>query len=468
MHLEPRSIIIAGASGYIGRALIPALREKYPDTRITALSRTPRESQDPLVHWRACDLFSLKDIEQALPPDVDVAYYLVHSMNPTAHLDQGSFADYDLILADNFARAMKARKPVHVIYLGGLIPQDHELSRHLQSRLEVEQVFKDRELQHTSFRAGLIIGPHGSSFEIMLRLVKRLPVMLCPLWTQTLTTPVDLATVIHALANVAGDETTFSNTYDLAGCQPLTYIDMMKETAEWFGLHRVFIKFPLLSTFLSRWWVYLITQIPRELIYPLVESLRHSMIARPQKIYGPKPTRTYAEMLREMPRPEREKSRPAGYVPERLIVRSVQRLPRPPQMTAADVKEEYVRWLPRFMWPFLIVWVDGERIVFSFLNKRWRLLALSLSSQRSSPDRQLLYIIGGYLAGTSVRGRLEFREVLQRKYVLAAIHEYRPALPWYIYQNTQARVHLWVMKAFYWHLRRLKRANKSLRTQATR
>jgi len=146
------------------------------------------------------------------------------------------------------------------------------------------------------------------------------------------------------------------------------------------------------------------------------------------------------------------------------VVRSVQRLPRPPSMDAEAVKREYAAWLPRFLRPFIRVWFDvpaagaaPTRMVFSLLRKRWQLLALDLASDRSAPDRQLLYITGGALTARGGRGRLELREVLQRRYVLAAIHEFKPALPWYVYRYTQAVVHLLVMRGFARHLRRIER-----------
>lgn len=470
--MPSRHILIAGASGYIGRALIARLLKSDPDVQITALSRTKRESQDPRVEWRACDLFSLREIEEALPRAVVespgtplIAYYLVHSMLPTAHLDQGSFADYDLILADNFSRAMKKLGSVHLVYLGGIIPDaevnGQELSPHLESRLEVEQVFSEHHLQRTIFRAGLIIGPHGSSFEILLHLVKRLPVMICPRWTQTLTTPIDLQSVVEALSQVVSVKATEAGnsvppeerSYDLMGCQPLTYLEMMKETAHWLGLKRWFLPVRFFSPALSKLWVRTVSRRPKELVYPLIESLRHEMLPRPDHVYGIRSERTYAELLREFPNPEREHSKAVTFSPRRLRVRSVQRLPLPLGLTAVDVAHEYMHWLPIFMRPFVLVWKEGHRIVFSLLVRRFEILALTHSPERSSPDRQLLYITGGLLSGRDQRGRLEFREVLNRRYVLAAIHDFRPGLPWYVYQLTQAKVHLLVMRAFYWHLK---------------
>ena len=229
------SIVIAGASGYVGKALIPELLNLYPDAEITALSRSSGRSQDARVTWKACDLFSLKELEASLPTKVDLAFYLVHSMGPTAAMDQGSFADYDLLLADNFVRSLRAYSPRRLIYLGGLIPSHRPLSLHLQSRLEVEQVFVDSQIPTTVFRAGLVIGANGSSFQILTKLVNRLPIMLCPKWTQTLMTPVDEKSVVTSLAEAASNESQDTKVYDLASAEPLTYVNMMRETARAMG-----------------------------------------------------------------------------------------------------------------------------------------------------------------------------------------------------------------------------------------
>jgi len=156
-------------------------------------------------------------------------------MAPTAQLDQGSFADYDLILADNFAKTIKPHNIKQLIYLGGLIPNTKTLSLHLQSRQEVEQVFNEHALPTTTLRAGLILGEGSSSFQMLLKLINRLPVMICPSWTQTQTTPIDLLSVLNAITEVCLKPDCINKTYDLAGCKPITYLQMMKETAAKMG-----------------------------------------------------------------------------------------------------------------------------------------------------------------------------------------------------------------------------------------
>ena len=135
--------------------------------------------KDNDVHWREVDLFSISSSIEALK-GVDYAVYLVHSMQPSTRLNQASFEDTDLLLADNFSRAASVCEVKQIIYLGGILPKDDKrLSKHLKSRYEVEQVLGSRDTPLTTIRAGIIIGPGGSSFKIIKKLVHNLPVMAC-------------------------------------------------------------------------------------------------------------------------------------------------------------------------------------------------------------------------------------------------------------------------------------------------
>ena len=442
-------IIVAGASGYIGKALIPKLLEKFPTAEITALSRTQQHSSDPRIIWKPCDLFSLKSIEDAIPLKADLAFYLVHSMSSTAHLDQGSFADYDLILADNFARAVSQTRIMQLTYLGGLIPDEKVLSLHLQSRLEVEETFTQHKLPTTVFRAGLILGEAGSSFQILLKLVKRLPFMICPGWTQNLTTPVDLTTVLESLVSSALEQKHVNRIYDLAGCQPLTYMQMMKETALELRKKRYFFSVPFFTPTLSRLWVSLITNTPRNLVYPLIESLEYPMVARDSHLYSREwILLKYSDLLAKASLNTHSGSSLFQFKAQRKTVRSVQRLPLPKGKNAEWIKEKYIHWLPRFLSPLIKVNLSGSKVLFTLFSKKLVLLELELSEARSSADRQLLYIKSGFLVADKNKGRLEFRVVLNRRFILAAIHDYNPKLPWFIYKYTQARLHLFIMRAF--------------------
>jgi hypothetical protein len=317
-------------------------------------------------------------------------------------------------------------------------------------------------LPTTIFRAGLILGEAGSSFQILIKLVKRLPVMICPHWTQTLTTPVDLDTVLSALTSATSDPKHLGKTYDLAGCKPLTYMEMMNLTAKEMGLKRIFLSVPFFTPTLSRLWVSLITNSTKDLVYPLIESLEHPMLARPSNLYSTHESgRTYHDLLKNASFRSKPGSPFFRFRAQRKTVRSVQRLLLPSGKTAKWVKDQYLTWLPRYLAPLISVKHNRHATVFSLFGSRLNLLELEMSEERSSPDRQLLYVIKGLLVSSKNHGRLEFRVVLNRRYIIAAIHDFKPSLPWYIYRYTQAKLHLIVMNAFASYLERSIATNRT-------
>ncbi len=449
-------ILIAGASGFIGRALITELL-KDPSHEIVALSRRARKTDDPRVEWRKADLFSMRDVAEGMS-GCDRAYYLVHSMLPSAALDQGSFYDFDLILADNFARVARAQGLKHLVYLGGMIPDEGELSWHLKSRLEVEEALRESGVPLTVLRAGLIIGEGGSSFDMLRKLVERLPWMVCPAWTRTESQPVALSEVIEVLLACLKEERFKNRIYDVGGPEVMSYQELLGRTALALGVKRRFFSFNLIPLALSRLWVSLITGAPRDLVYPLVLSLRHPMVADPGrewKDWVSKRVGISSALESALSSGQAGADGRASGTDRSRIVRSVQRLHHPRGFNAADVAQEYFLWLPRFLFFLVRVEVEGKRCSFHLLTRRILLLRLEKSEERSTPDRQLLYVRGGLLASSRMaRGRLEFREALHRRVILAALHDFIPALPWGIYRYTQALIHLWVMKSFDSYLRK--------------
>ena len=440
-------ILVAGASGFIGKALIKVLLQNE-DYEIVALSRRDQESNHPRLIWRRCDLFSLKDLNECMG-EVNQAYYLVHSMLPSAALSQGSFYDFDLLMADNFARAAKKANVSHIVYLGGMIPEIGELTWHLKSRLEVEETLRSSQITTTTIRAGLIIGPHGSSFTILQKLVERLPIMVCPPWTKTLSQPVALQDMIRVLVRVIESPNLKGKIYDIGGTEILNYQDLILKTAHLAGKSPPLLTLTLIPLRLSRFWVSLITSSPRNLVYPLVLSLKHEMLAAKDHAWPhPEDLETpLSDSLREalLAKSTAHASKSA---PVQHDVRSIQRLPLPIGKTAEWATNQFFTWIPTAFPLAIKVRVTGNLIEFYLFTPKLTLLILEKNVERSASDRQLLYIRGGILARKSVRGRLEFREVLNQRYLMAAIHDYFPALPWFIYRFTQAKAHLWTMKAF--------------------
>ena len=248
-------VVVAGAAGFIGQELGSRLEDKY---RLIGLSRSERPAQNGYEEFRKVELFSLRATEAALE-GAELAIYLVHSMMPSARLVQGEFQDLDILCADNFARAARTKGIRHIIYISGLLPPDEQLSEHLQSRLEVERVLSSYGTPVTTLRAGMVVGAHGSSYQLLARLVKRIPILLCPSWTQTLMQPIAINDVVAAVAQALGFESPRTHNYDIGAPQQITYKELMQEAAKSLGLKRIFIPVPFFSPSFSRLWVSLTT-----------------------------------------------------------------------------------------------------------------------------------------------------------------------------------------------------------------
>lgn len=456
MSRRKPSVVVAGATGFVGRQLGPQLTQKYD---LIGLTRSQNRPSTHGYRYQRCDLFSLLDAERALR-NADFAIYMVHSMMPSASLTQGRFEDMDLICADNFARAAASAGVRHIVYLGGLIPSG-ALSPHLASRLEVERVLSEHGVPVTSLRAGMVIGAEGSSFEILNRLVRRLPLMACPAWTATPAQPVAVEDVVQLIARSIG-RTDLAGAWDIGAPEVMTYREIMLRTAELMGKKRRMIGVPVLSPGLSRLWVSAVTGAPKELVAPLVESLKHPMVARDRQIYerlGVTPTtfdqavRTAIEAMQHGPRANTPHAFKGVSKGSERRVRSVQRVPLPSGKDATWAAKAYMAWLPKSMRPLISVDIDEARMCrFYARGLSTPLLELRFAPDRSQSDRQLFYVVGGLLCGEPGRGRLEFREVPGQAQLLCALHDFQPSLPWWLYTATQARFHLWVVWSFGRHL----------------
>ncbi|MCP3029213.1 NAD(P)H-binding protein [Halobacillus sp. A5] len=451
-------VALTGASGYIGNNLLEKLTEY---ANVIALSRNGDDKEDAEhVFWRSCDLYSMADAEKGLE-GADIAVYLVHSMLPSAKLTQGSFEDMDVILADNFAQAAKKKGVKQIVYLSGIVPKADKLSRHLRSRLEVEKILGAYGVPVTTIRAALIVGPKGSSFPILAKLVRRLPVMALPKWTRTKTHPIALPDVLHALNKSIDNEKLKGKAIDVGGPEVMTYKEMMIQTAEAMGKQPRLFDVPFITVKLSRLWVSLTTQSPKEMVYPLIESLIHPMTASKERMEeevsrGKMSFKEAAEWSLKEEAEASGSSKKKFQAPHvQKDVRSVQRICLPEGKDASWAAKEYADWLARKFRPFLKTEVDHNHNYKIKLNQTGQpLLKMSFSSDRSSDQRALYYLTGGLFfdARKNERGRLEFRKIPNSQECIVAIHDYMPSLPWFIYKYTQAKVHLFVMYLFRKHL----------------
>ncbi len=492
-----KKVVVAGASGFIGHALPDALGEDY---ELVGLSREPRESPGGAsgegYRWRRGDLFSRKQTDEALE-GADLAVYLVHSMHPSARLTQGEVGDLDLVCADNFARAARRHEVEHIVYVSGIVPRGEEdISEYLASRLEVEQTLQSYGTPVTTLRAALVVGAGGNGTEMILRLVERLPAMLLPGWTDSKMAPIARSDMAELVGYALGRTELAGESYDVGGPDVVTFREMLEITADLTGRRVRLSSIGLVAPALSSAWVTLWSRQPKEVVRPLIESLRHDLLPadrRLQEAAGQRPM-PVREALRcamsdnamsdnamsdnamsDNAMSDNAMSDDSGEAiadetsnelvepPDANDTRAVHRLELPVGRDAGWIADEYRRWLPSLLRPFLKVERDREdTLSFYFRPLPWPLLVLELDESVSADERQLYWIRGGVLSRRHKRARLEFREVLGGRKVLAAIHEFHPRLPWPVYLGTQAKIHHFVMGAFDRHLKRLSRRQRQI------
>ncbi|HJY10849.1 MAG TPA: NAD(P)H-binding protein, partial [Nitrososphaeraceae archaeon] len=215
---------------------------------------------------------------------IDVAFYLIHSMEGSSK-DWKKFAERDRVAAENFARAVNEAGVSRVIYLGGLTyAPEQELSNHMRSRIEVGEVLKKSNAAVTIFRAAVILGQGGGSFQMLQYLVERLPLMVCPKWVLTKCQPIAVDDVVEYLVRSIETNETKSKTFDIGGPEILTYLDMMRRYGKTLKKSIKIIIIPFLTPRLSSYWVDLITPVKASLARPLIDSLKHEAIVKDNSI----------------------------------------------------------------------------------------------------------------------------------------------------------------------------------------
>lgn len=260
--------VVAGASGFVGRHLCPALIEAGHDVR--AMTRHPAgyTGAGRAVHG---DVHDPATLSEALR-DCEVAYYLVHS------LDSSDFEILDAQAARSFAETAADVGLSRIIYLGGLGRDDDNLSAHLRSRREVEGILGGTGVAVTSLRAGIIVGHGGISWELTRQLVEHLPAMVTPRWVRTRTQPIAVDDVARYLVGVLGVEQTTGRTFEIGGPEVLEYGTMMRRLAAIEGRHALIVPVPLLSPGLSSRWLALVTDVDTQTGRALVDSMTNEVV----------------------------------------------------------------------------------------------------------------------------------------------------------------------------------------------
>lgn len=264
--------VVFGASGVIGRALLPELGRRGD---VVAISRTRRETEG--VRWASADATDASSVDRVLR-EGDAVVYLVHS------LGAADFEEADRRAADTVAASAGRAGARQIVYLGGLGATLDAESAHLRSRAETAERLAAGPVPVTTLRAGMVIGPGSAAFETILALVDRLPAMLCPRWVSIPTQPIALRDVVRYLAAVCGSDGARGESYDVGGPEVMTYRQMIERIARIRGKRLRIVEVPVLTPRLSSWWLHLVTPVNASVARPLVDGLRTPTIAREERI----------------------------------------------------------------------------------------------------------------------------------------------------------------------------------------
>lgn len=268
-------ILLTGATGYIAQRLLPVLLGNGHEV-ICCVRDKARFNSDKYnsKHLSVIEIDFLKpDTFKNIPPDIDAAYYLIHSMSTST----GDFEKMEETSAINFKNTVQQTTARQVIYLSGIV-NEKILSKHLASRKNVEKILGSGSYSLTTLRAGIIIGSGSASFEIIRDIVEKLPVMIAPRWLNTHSQPIAIRNVIEFLFGVLLNEKTYNNSYDIGGPDILTYKQMLLSFAKVRGLKRWIGIVPVMTPKLSSYWLYFITSTSYSLAQNLVDSMKVEVI----------------------------------------------------------------------------------------------------------------------------------------------------------------------------------------------
>lgn len=273
-------ILVTGSTGYIGKRLIPLLLNEGHTVvcSVRDKSRTIKHQEDDNIEIVEADFLRPRTL-QNIPKDIEVVYYLIHSMSNSST----EFHSLEEKCAQNFKNFTEKTSTKQVIYLSG-ITNDTKLSKHLLSRKNVESILQSNTYALTTFKAGIIVGSGSSSFEIIRDLVEKLPIMIAPKWLHTKTQPIAIRDVLAFLFKAKGNEMLYNKSYDIFGPEILTYQEMLLEFAKIRELKRYIFTVPIMTPKLSSYWLFFVTSTSYKLASSLVNSMGIEIIGKPSNI----------------------------------------------------------------------------------------------------------------------------------------------------------------------------------------
>ncbi len=279
IQTKPYSILVTGATGFIGSKLIQKLVQNGYSVKGMSRQKIPDKQG---VKFVKADAFNPDELQTCLE-GVETAFYLLHSMEGDTK-NWKEFVSREKTQANNFLKAATIAGVKRIIYLGGLVNESLDLSPHMKSRKQVGAILSSGSIPVTELRASLIIGAQGGSYAMLRYLVERLRIMVCPMWVKSLAQPIALDDVIAYLVGCIEKPQTSGKIYDIGGPERLTYEELMRQYAAYLNTHLFIIEIPFLTTGLSSYWVDLITPVKASLARPLIDSLVHDTIVNDDSI----------------------------------------------------------------------------------------------------------------------------------------------------------------------------------------
>ncbi len=274
-------ILLTGTTGYIGKRLLTVLLEQ--GHHIVCCVRDKQRFEPPSTSSERLTIvevdFLKKSTLKNIPTDIDVAYYLIHSMSASVE----DFEALEKRSAIHFRDSLQETNVKQVIYLSGII-NDSELSKHLSSRKAVENILESGTYALTTLRAGIIVGSGSASFEIIRDLVEKLPIMITPKWLLTKSQPIAIRNVLQYLSGVMLNSYTYNKSFDIGGPEVLTYKGMLLRFAEVRKLKRWIFDVPVMTPKISSYWLYFITSTSYKLASNLVASMKIEIICSPNDL----------------------------------------------------------------------------------------------------------------------------------------------------------------------------------------
>ncbi|WP_417939854.1 SDR family oxidoreductase [Flavobacterium sp. RS13.1] len=274
-------ILLTGATGYIGKRILPILAAQ--GNEVVCCVRDKNRFYVPEDFRKKIQVIEVDFLDKEtlinIPADIDAAFYLIHSMS-------GSDTNYDeleSISATNFSERINQTHAQQILYLSGIV-NDKSLSKHLSSRKNVESILAKSKVPLTTLRAGIIVGSGSASFEIIRDLVNKLPVMITPKWLNTKCQPIAISDVLEFLSKSLLNPVTYNQSFDIGGPDILTYKEMLLAFAEAKKLKRYIFTIPVMTPKLSSYWLYFVTSTSYKLATALVSSMKVEVICSDHRI----------------------------------------------------------------------------------------------------------------------------------------------------------------------------------------